>query len=572
MPINDKANEREFEKIKRYNLLKIIHGIFLSKLWLALMFMIVFGLFLIFISFNSTSQVQEIKVFLIREIGKGFLTAAVITIFLKIVIERQYREIENEFVQYIKDDISATLSNLKKEINENLQNLFHASASLEAMSQSGIFRIYPSRRIASEDIATDLIAPNTTKIRLIAISLNDFVRGDQPVLNRAWQEIEQYIRGYKDLPKKNKNLDIKILIIDPECLGAQLRSRGECRDQCPPPGRLRTDVFETAEYLLELIKICEKNHSNPKISISFRLYRLPPILFLCQTDNVSYVHQYHFWAARNNDVPIPVFRYTDIPQGRISKSLHREMTDHFDWIWSEASIGPDEFLRAKSVGTEKVIYQSGAVNIFNDPKIARQRIIWQINHAKKKLYIQGISLNSFFNIKEPDIFTPIRRLLMNNEIEIKVLLLNPESEQAKIRSYREHLFKDSKISFYEYKANPKLHINSKLYRETVETITTIRDTIMNINKGKFSAKIYDTSPSCFNLIVDDYAMVEQYHFGKIIPDDFSSDEQIILGKDMPLFEYSIPSNLYESTLVRSPLMLLNNHFDFVFNECSSELS
>lgn len=568
----DKTNEKEFEKIKRYNLLKIIHGIFISKLWLALMFMIVLGLFLIFFSFNSTSQIQEIKIFIIREIGKGFLIAAVITIFLKIVIERQYREIENEFVQYIKDDISATLSNLKKEINENLQNLFHASASLEAMSQSGIFRIYPSRRIASEDIATDLIAPNTSKIRLIAISLNDFVRGDQPVLNRAWQEIEQYIRGHKELPKKTKSLDIKILIIDPECFGAQLRSRGECRDQCPPPGRLRTDVFETVKYLLELIKICEKNHSDSKISISFRLYRLPPLLFLCQTDDVSYVHQYHFWASRNSDVPIPVFRYTDIPQGRISKSLHREMTDHFDWIWSEASIDPDEFLRAKSVGIDKGIYQSGAVNVFNDPKIARQRIIWHINHAKKKLYIQGISLNSFFNIKEPDIFAPIKRLLMNNKIEIKILLLNPDSEQAKIRSYREHLFADTNISFYEYKANPRLHINSKLFRETVETITTIKDAIMNINKGNFTAKLYDTSPACFTLIVDDFVLVEQYHFGKTIPDNFSSEEPIILGKDMPLFEYSIPGCLYESTPARTPLILLNNHFDFVFNECSSELT
>jgi hypothetical protein len=63
------------------------------------------------------------------------------------------------------------------------------------------------------------------------------------------------------------------------------------------------------------------------------------------------------------------------------------------------------------------------------------------------------------------------------------------------------------------------------------------------------------------LRIDDRVLVEQYHYGKV-----PSGTGSILGKDMPLFEYSeFPEPLYEddSDPLRQPFTLIVNHLWYV---------
>lgn len=78
---------------------------------------------------------------------------------------------------------------------------------------------------------------------------------------------------------------------------------------------------------------------------------------------------------------------------------------------------------------------------------------------------------------------------------------------------------------------------------------------------KLTVGLYASAPACFVLRIDDRVLVEQYHYGKIVPEETPA----ILGKDMPLFEYwaSTPE-LYKSKSdpLRMPFGLLVDHFEY----------
>src|SRR5438445_152290 len=68
----------------------------------------------------------------------------------------------------------------KHALKEILASIQKSIKSLEAMSRSGILRVYANREEASEDISQDITYQGNQKIRLIGISLNDFVLRKEP--------------------------------------------------------------------------------------------------------------------------------------------------------------------------------------------------------------------------------------------------------------------------------------------------------------------------------------------------------------------------------------------------------
>ena len=64
-------------------------------------------------------------------------------------------------------------------------------------------------------------------------------------------------------------------------------------------------------------------------------------------------------------------------------------------------------------------------------------MLWLLQHAKRRVYIQGITLRSFFDGKVLN--RAINELVERGNVEIKILLLDPQSDQARYRSYREYL-------------------------------------------------------------------------------------------------------------------------------------
>lgn len=466
----------------------------------------------------------------------------------------------------IINSLSETTSGLQEAVRSQTEMLADKSASLQAMIASDIERVYSSREEAAGDIHRDLTNSENEKIRIIGISLNDFVRAETTTLNKAWLAIRHAIKN------RSKRIDVKILLIDPECLGAQMRSKGEAQIQSAVAGRLGEDVIAVAESLLALEKEVNDSSPSPKetgTSTTFecRFYRLAPTLFLCQADSVCYVQQYYYWSHRNQSHSCPVVRYRK-PNGDDGRSqIYDGMTNHFDWIWKHASISIAEVLDAKSIGIDRGLHQCRATNFFASESDGRERIQWLLESDPKIVWIQGISLSSFF--RPGRLFNAIVNLI-EKDIDLRVLLIDIESEQAKYRSYREYLFAGSEYSLKDYLDSEK-HQQSDLHSDTDRSITNIQAQVSSIRnkKGKnWEPKIlvrrYKTAPACFMLRVDDKVLVEQYHYGKVFPKG-QGEAPAILGKDMPLVEYrESGEGLYDEIKLRSPFALLNDHFEFAF--------
>ena len=246
-------------------------------------------------------------------------------------------------------------------------------------------------------------------------------------------------------------------------------------------------------------------------------------------------------------------------------SYIEECTTIFELIWDHASLTSSGVVEEYNRGVDEGLHQCGLINVFHDHREARPRLAWLINQAKKHVYIQGISLKSYFDGLE--LHAAIKALVERGDVEIKVLLLDPDSEQARYRSFREYLLNKPPLTFEEFLKRPELHMNSDLYRDTQKSIERIQNMEPHNN---FQVRLYDSAPTCFMLLVDDSVLVEQYHYGDL-RSPRSTMVSSILGEDTALYEYSHQqSKLYDSREEVHMFELMKDHFDFVFAKCSKE--
>jgi hypothetical protein len=442
------------------------------------------------------------------------------------------------------------------------------SESLKAMARGGIRKLYASRGDASPAIAAALKHSSTGEIRILGISLNDFIRGDQPTLHAAWQDLKGFVMANQPVEPK-RQLKIKLLLIDPDCAGATLRSYAESLGRDTEPGRLETDVRSAATALAALQAAAAKVH----VSFECKLYRLAPTMFLCHIDEACFVQQYHFWTERLHETPIPVIEYDAHPPPG-SYRMHHELRQHFDLIWDRASVDLVDFVKNACAGTEKAAGELGLDSVFTNRDQAAARMLCLLEGARKRVLIQGISLKSFFTGVSKVIPPKVLDLIAKADVEMQVLVLDPECHQAVYRSYRERLLQPQGrvTDFAAYKSSGQ-HQKSRLVTDTLDTLTSIdswiQDLVSNNQKwrGKLDVRLYDSAPTCFMLAVDDRVLVEPYNYGKIGVRQQGVAAPTTLGTDMPLFEYrKSPSELYKGIAdpLRNPYELLVDHFTFAF--------
>lgn len=542
----------------------------INKLFLGTITLLIIGTVLLVIAYTlslppSLSFIHDLA----KQVGAGVLVTGVISGLLQILIVRAYNKFVDQNSRFLRDDVTKSLEDVKRDIEEQTDTLVQTVASLEAMSKLGIVRVYSKRQDARADMINDIQDPTISHVYLIGISLNDFIGGKDRHFNQVWTTIIEYIEGIRPLPKHTKCLDIKVLVIDPHCHGAHLRSFGENRQPGASSSRLYAEVGGTIHDLLALQKTAEQNWQKTGVTFEFRLYRLPPLLFLFSTDKVSYIEPYYFWASRAVDTSMPFLRCGD---GQIA-ALHQGMHDHFELIWEHASVAASQYDDQCNLGLDEGLHLSGAVNVFHDHRLARPRIHWLLEHANQRVYIQGISLRSYFDGR--DLNRAIKTLVEAENVDVKVLLLHPDSEQARYRSYREYLLNKPPLTFETYQQNPELHKNSDLYRHTNQTI----EGILSLQPhAKFRFRLYNSAPTNFMLLIDNTLIVEQYHYGDLRSPRASTVSNI-LGEDTTIFEYTCEPTYMEeqANLYSSPphiqvrmLELMQNHFEFVFDDCAIE--
>jgi hypothetical protein len=473
---------------------------------------------------------------------------------------------------FLSKDIQEYVDGVKNDLNIKIGEIINASKSLEAMNKSGILRIYKSRSDASEDIRQDLINPAVSKIRLIGVSLNDFVLVDRNTpLRNAWNKIQDTLKTGQ-LGDPQQAIDVKVLILDPECYSAQQRLKAESSGSRQTWHRLKIDVDEVAKIMLKLKKELVNSDNSSKIKFDCRLYRPGPHLFLCWTNSVCYVEQYYFWDKRNEETPVPVIRFRQITESSDSAcDFHCEMEKHFSWIWENASFSLEDYLENHSRGFDKAMFQAAATNAYLDKDAAWARIITLLKNARHNIDLQGISLHSFFDSEKK---SEIPSLIERNGLKIRILFIDRMSQQAQYRSFREHILKtgDQNLSYEGYLADSEMHMQSDLCRNTHDAIQNLRRQVKTVRKSKdgdwkcpILAGEYNSAPAGFILRVDDVVLFEPYHYGKINP----TGDAPTLGRDMPLFEFhEHDSRLYEEVVGRRPFGLLKDHFEFAFKNAA----
>jgi hypothetical protein len=356
----------------------------------------------------------------VREIGAGLLTVAIVNVVLQVFIERNRQQLTRGLEDFLKDDVTADLHQIRSEIGGQTEALLQGSSTLAALGSRGVHQVYSSRGEATEALRRDIEARGVERIRIMGISLNDFLRSDQKEsLHAVWRVVTSYVRGER---APDRDLDIRVLIIDPNCFGGLLRSYGEAREDDQLAGRLDEDVKATARRLSDLVDearsraVSGDGDGAGRVTFDFRLYRLAPTLFICATDKVSFVQPYYFWSRRQFDVTMPMMRLE-------GNQLHAAMADHFDLVWDTASVDGQAWMDANQVGLEKGALETGTVNVFTSSTSGYDRMCWLIDHASERVWVQGISLKSFF---EPGkLAAALRRAMRKDDIDVRCATARP---------------------------------------------------------------------------------------------------------------------------------------------------
>jgi hypothetical protein len=246
-------------------------------------------------------------------------------------------------------------------------------------------------------------------------------------------------------------------------------------------------------------------------------------------------------------------------------ALHRNVTAHFDVIWDLASIPAEQVRRDYADGVDRGLHQSGIVNIFTDPRRARERMIRLIDRARHRIWIQGVSLY-------PMLMSPMTRALdraiRRGGIDIRLLILNPDSDQARYKTFQEYAANspdgDTAESWLRYRSDPDIHRRSQLYHNIRESIRRSIELGRQAEPSHYQVRTYESAPGAYVFVVDDRVLVEQYHYAAAPREHRSPLE---LAEEMPLVEYHMPrSDVFGASQRMKPLEILQHHFDFVFGQ------
>ncbi len=484
-------------------------------------------------------------------------------------------------------EVGTAIANASEEIVRNVstqteqafadasQILQRQVESIKVMEDVNLIGIYKSRSDAAAAIRTAMA--NSSEVWLMGISLNEFCREERGPFLEAWDDL---VKGVVAGTKK-----ARILLIDPYCHGAILRSYSETANSAGVSDRLEGDVRAATKLMHQIRSDLGARRSD----FDVRVYRLPPTMFMCRLNTTTFAQSYHFWRARLAGCPIPVFQYRK--RGNVSDGvcIHTELEHHFDFIWRHASIMLDtlepvsdpvaplsHFLPRPSRGTEFGAHASGMENVFIDSNRPNVRMQEEIAKSKR-IWIQGITLKAFFN-DSPLARSLEKRLVQPDGLDIRIILLDPDCEQAKFRAYREFRLNSGDVLTFE-EFTREHYQTSTLRRDLLETIATFR---RRHGGAVVKIKKYGTAPHMFVLIGDEGAFVEQYSYGKLaraVP-----NEELILGSDMPLIEYQRRIDPVYLRIIREmqaddseaneklrpqPYPLLVDHFEYTWSQAVS---
>jgi len=554
---------RLLDTLRRFSALKVL---------LAAFSLFLIGGVVVYLTHERAAQSPLFYIF--QEIGKGIIVTGIVSGAVKWYVTRQTVELDRGIIELdeqkehaFRQESRKALSELREEVTRQTDRMVASASSLASLQEAGIVRAFFNREDAAADIKSAMVREGVTAIKLIGISLNDFVRDENSVLHSAIQDLEQRIADAASRAREVSDpvLTIQVLLVDPKSNGAFLRANAEGKGVLAKP-RLVEDVEHSIDYFKEL----ERLSSGGSVRLQVRLYRYAPMLHLVWTPDVCFVQQYYFCSSHSAAIKVPVFKCERYAGTEVQTfSAIDDLEFHFDWLWKYASISASEYRQSHLEGVDTAIRQANIHNIYYDSAKSQKRILRLIEQTQKSLYIKGVSLHSFF--RHGDLFNAIINACKRG-VSVKVLLVDPNCEQARYRSFREYRILHKKATLTEF--TETVQKSARLYSDTVQSIDFIQKQTKLLDLTTLDARLYFSAAEAFCLITDTSVIVEQYHYGTISPNPYES----LLGGDVPVIEYKnfTPEDedigfLTARDKVKDPYLLFKDHFDFVFEHCSKGL-
>jgi hypothetical protein len=158
----------------RNRLTGILADLVVNNLVLGTLILLITGTVLLVIGYSlSPPPSFRFVTDLAKQIGGGVLATGVVTGLLRILIFNSYNKFVDQNDEFLRDDVTERLQDVKTNIEQQTKALVGSVASLETMSALNILQMYTKRQDARSDIERDIQAPGISHIHIIGISLND---------------------------------------------------------------------------------------------------------------------------------------------------------------------------------------------------------------------------------------------------------------------------------------------------------------------------------------------------------------------------------------------------------------
>jgi hypothetical protein len=399
------------------------------------------------------------------------------------------------------------------------------------------------------------------EIRLLGLSLTTWFGGRKNSRGPDWPsvQLERLLLGVAPGTAGRKGTRVRVLLVDPACLSLRLLAHGAGGESGEELARLRNEICEVAGHLSRLSRdVARLRNGN---SLQVRFYRAVPPFFLFAARQGVFTRSYYHGLAADPRAAASAAVW----QFSAQSAAYQATCRHFDAIWDTGSVPCEEFLQHKAIGPDQGIGESGIVNIYTDRESAQERIRWLISHARRRVWIQGVSLSHHLS---PPLEEVMLGLLQKDSVDTRVLILDPDSDQAARKSYRDYLLDQDGTAVIDYETyvhDKQLHSASQFYGRLRHSAQRFENMGAKAPAGNFQVRQYACAPTSYILIADDHALIEQFHYGKPVDAGGSIKAQLQLAREMPLIEYSRPgSGLFPAKAWLNPLAVIEDHFSQVF--------
>jgi hypothetical protein len=549
---------------------RIGYSLVRADLWLRTVILVAISAALIVLAFQwHLLSRPTIASYLAAQLGTGLLVAAVGAALVQAFVMSAPQTLQQLVEELQARPRGATVEDRLAELTAELRAYELRTRVDDVLTRTGVEDVLTSPEKVAAKISSVLADPAVTDVRLLGLSLTTLFGGRRNSRGPDWpdQKLERLLLREEPGSGRRPGIRVRVLLVDPDCLSLRLLARGSTEESAYELGRLMREIREVAERLSELSgKVAGRRNGN---SLHVRFYRaVPPFfLFAAREGALSRSYFHGMGVVRPGALtPAAVWQYS------AESPTYQATCQHFDAIWEKDSVPCGEVLAHMAIGTDQGIGESGVLNIYTSRPSAEARIKSLIENAKERVWIQGVSLSHHLS---PPLEEEVLKLLYDRSIDTRILILDPDSDQAVRKSYRDYLLDQdgSAIIDYEtYARDRTQHNTSGFYGRLRHSAQQFENMSAKSAAGTFQVRQYACAPTSYILIADDHALIEQFHYGKPVDAGGPVKAQLQLAREMPLIEYGPPgSGLFEPEPWLNPLAVIEDHFVQVFEHFGSPL-